>query len=90
MKTAADLLRGLVRLYQLGVSPYLPMSCRYHPTCSDYARQALSRHGPVAGSWLALRRIARCHPWGGHGHDPVPTMAPNPALGQPMIPRPGP
>ena len=90
MKTAAHLLRGLVRLYQLGVSPYLPMSCRYHPTCSDYARQALSRYGPVAGSWLALRRIARCHPWGGHGHDPVPTMAPNPTLGQPLTLRPGP
>ena len=62
----------MVRLYQLGVSPYLPMSCRYQPTCSAYARQALERFGPVRGSWMALARIARCHPWSGHGFDPVP------------------
>lgn len=88
MKAVSHLLSGLVRLYQLGVSPYLAMSCRYHPTCSAYARQALLRHGPLSGSWLALRRIARCHPWGGHGHDPVPgDAAPNTARTQPMIAR---
>ena len=84
MKAVSQMLSGLVRFYQLGVSPYLPMSCRYHPSCSAYARQALLRHGSLAGSWLALRRIARCHPWGGHGHDPVPDAAPNATPGQPM------
>jgi len=47
-------------------------SCRFLPTCSDYAREALERHGPVRGGWLAVRRVARCHPWGGSGYDPVP------------------
>jgi hypothetical protein len=88
VKAASRLLSGLVRLYQLGVSPYLAMSCRYHPTCSAYARQALLSHGPLTGSWLALRRIARCHPWGGFGHDPVPDdAAPNTARVQPVIAR---
>ncbi len=61
-----------VRLYQLVVSPLLPPSCRYQPTCSHYAIAALSRYGVVRGGWLAIRRIARCHPWGGSGYDPVP------------------
>lgn len=65
-------LRRLVRLYQLLLSPVLPPSCRYLPTCSDYAIEALAQHGVIAGSWLALRRLARCHPWGGSGYDPVP------------------
>ena len=71
MTIVARLLSGLIRLYQLAVSPYLPMSCRYQPTCSAYAREALMRRGPLVGSWLALRRVARCHPWGGAGFDPV-------------------
>lgn len=62
----------LIRFYQLGISPFMPMSCRYLPTCSEYAREAIQRHGPLYGSWLALRRISRCHPLGGHGYDPVP------------------
>ena len=66
------LLLGLVHAYRLGISPYLPNSCRYTPTCSAYAVQALQRYGPAKGLWLALRRFGRCHPWGGHGHDPVP------------------
>jgi putative membrane protein insertion efficiency factor len=66
------LLRGLIRSYQLLVSPVLGPSCRYLPTCSDYAAEAIERHGAVAGTWLALRRLARCHPWGGSGYDPVP------------------
>jgi uncharacterized protein len=66
------MLRGLIRLYQLVLSPVLPPRCRYLPSCSDYAIEALARHGVVTGSWLALRRLARCHPWGGSGYDPVP------------------
>jgi putative membrane protein insertion efficiency factor len=67
------LLRGLIRIYQLFISPMLGPSCRYLPSCSDYAAEAIERHGPVAGTWLALRRLARCHPWGGSGgYDPVP------------------
>jgi len=69
------MLRGLIRLYQLVLSPILPPSCRYLPSCSDYAIEALASHGVLAGSWLALRRIARCHPWGGSGCDPVPPGA---------------
>ena len=67
-----ELLVLRVRLYQGAVSPHLPASCRYTPTCSQYAVEALRKHGPLKGSWLALRRICRCHPWGGSGHDPVP------------------
>jgi putative membrane protein insertion efficiency factor len=65
-------LRGAVRLYQLLLSPVLPPRCRYLPTCSDYALEALARHGAWHGSWLALGRLLRCHPWGGSGYDPVP------------------
>ena len=65
-------LRALIRGYQLVLSPVLPASCRYTPTCSRYAREALARHGALKGGWLALRRIGRCHPWGGFGYDPVP------------------
>jgi putative membrane protein insertion efficiency factor len=65
-------LRMLVRGYQLLVSPVLPPACRFLPTCSDYAIEALARHGPVRGLGLALRRLSRCHPWGGSGYDPVP------------------
>jgi len=69
------LLHGLIRGYQLLVSPLLPAACRYLPTCSEYAQEAIERHGAVAGCWLALRRLARCHPWGGSGYDPVPPAA---------------
>lgn len=62
----------LIRFYQLVVSPYLPASCRYQPTCSHYACEALARHGFVIGSGLALYRLVRCAPWGGSGFDPVP------------------
>jgi putative membrane protein insertion efficiency factor len=61
-----------VRVYRYAVSPYMPMNCRYWPSCSAYAVEAVQRHGPVGGAWLALRRILRCHPWGGWGYDPVP------------------
>lgn len=62
----------MIRGYQLWVSPLLPGACRYYPTCSTYAIQALEKHGVVAGTWLALRRIARCHPFRPGGYDPVP------------------
>ncbi len=73
---AAGLLRGLIRSYQLLISPWLAPSCRYAPTCSEYARQAIAAHGAATGSWLAAKRILRCHPWGGAGYDPVPEPAP--------------
>lgn len=63
---------GLIRLYQVAISPWTPASCRFHPTCSAYALAAVERHGVLEGSRLAIRRIARCHPWGGSGYDPVP------------------
>jgi uncharacterized protein len=68
----AHLLAALVRLYQLLLSPVLSPNCRYLPTCSAYAIEALRTHGAVRGSWLALARVLRCHPWGGHGYNPVP------------------
>lgn len=61
-----------IRFYQGAISPLLPASCRFQPTCSQYAVEAIMKHGPVKGLWLAIRRIARCHPWGGSGYDPVP------------------
>lgn len=61
-----------IRFYQGAISPMLPAACRYQPTCSQYAVEALRKHGLAKGSWLAAKRIARCHPWGGSGYDPVP------------------
>jgi len=63
----------LVKIYQWFISPILPASCRYSPTCSHYMIEALKVWGPIKGLYLGIRRIMRCHPWGGHGHDPVPT-----------------
>ena len=68
----AHLLAALVRLYQLLLSPVLSPNCRYLPTCSAYAIEALRTHGALRGSWLALARVLRCHPWGQWGYDPVP------------------
>ena len=62
----------LVKFYQKCISPYKPSSCRFTPTCSQYAIEALKKHGPIKGLYLATKRVLRCHPWGGSGHDPVP------------------
>ena len=62
----------LIKLYQWVISPWLGKSCRYTPTCSHYGVEALKKYGPFKGLWLTLKRVARCHPWGGHGYDPVP------------------
>ena len=62
----------LVRFYQLAISPWLGNNCRYQPTCSSYMIDALKEHGLLKGLWLGTKRIGRCHPWGGHGYDPVP------------------
>ena len=71
-KIAGSLLIFLVRAYQAMISPWLMPSCRYSPTCSEYAAQAIQKYGAFKGGWLALKRLLRCHPWGGHGYDPVP------------------
>ena len=61
-----------IRFYQRFISPLFPPACRFTPTCSQYAVEALQKHGPLKGLWLAVRRLLRCHPWGGSGYDPVP------------------
>ena len=66
------LLIAPIRFYRQYVSPLTPPACRFTPTCSPYAIEALQKHGPLKGLWLALRRLLRCHPWGGSGYDPVP------------------
>ena len=71
----ATILRVLIRAYQLVLSPFCMGSCRYLPSCSEYAMEAVERHGALKGSWLALRRLLRCHPWGADGYDPVPPAA---------------
>ncbi len=75
MSMAARILALPVHVYRLVLSPWLGAHCRYQPTCSQYALEALDRHGAARGGWLALRRIARCNPWGGCGYDPVPGAA---------------
>lgn len=61
-----------ILFYQRCISPFTPPSCRYTPTCSQYAKEAIVKHGPIKGLMLAIKRLLRCHPWGGHGYDPVP------------------
>jgi len=62
----------LIRVYQYTISPLLPPSCRYVPTCSAYGVEAITKYGPFKGGWLTIKRISRCNPWGGSGYDPVP------------------
>ena len=66
------LLLALIAFYRTCISPLLPPACRYTPTCSQYANEAITKHGAFKGGWLALKRILRCNPWGGSGYDPVP------------------
>ena len=61
-----------IKFYQYCISPLLPPTCRYTPTCSQYALEAIRKHGPFKGLWLTIKRLLRCHPWGGSGYDPVP------------------
>ena len=61
-----------IRFYRAAISPMFPPACRYVPTCSQYAIEAITKYGPLKGLWLAVKRILRCHPWGGSGYDPVP------------------
>jgi putative membrane protein insertion efficiency factor len=63
---------AIIQLYRWFLSPLLGAACRYTPTCSQYGKEAIEKFGPFKGAWLTIKRIGRCHPWGGHGHDPVP------------------
>jgi len=72
MRLARGAAIGLIRIYQWLVSPLLPRACRFAPSCSEYAAEAIDGHGVMRGGWLAARRLLRCHPWGGEGFDPVP------------------
>jgi uncharacterized protein len=73
-----------IRLYQWTLSPLLPRACRFAPSCSEYTAEAILTHGPVRGVRLGLRRLGRCHPWGGHGYDPVPPVEAAPISGAPL------
>jgi uncharacterized protein len=74
--TGSDVARGAIvasiRVYQVALSPLLAPACRFEPSCSQYAVEAVERHGALRGVWLAAKRVGRCHPWGGFGYDPVP------------------
>lgn len=72
MNIAQILLTTAIRFYQYTISPLTPPSCRFVPTCSQYGIEAIRKHGALKGSWLTVKRICRCHPWGGSGYDPVP------------------
>lgn len=72
MTPLAKVALGLIRAYKLTLSPYFTGSCRYTPGCADYMSEAIARHGVLRGGWLGTRRLCRCHPFGGHGYDPVP------------------
>lgn len=71
-RLASVVLISFIKVYRTAISPYTPASCRFTPTCSQYALEAIRKHGPLKGLYLSIRRILRCHPWGGSGYDPVP------------------
>ncbi len=85
-----SLLLLLLKAYKLGISPFLGQHCRFHPSCSDYARDAITTHGALRGSLLAGRRLCKCHPWHAGGIDPVPPASPDPAGDHPRMTRPRP
>lgn len=66
------ILTGIIRFYQMSISPLLGRNCRFEPSCSEYSIQALSKYGVFKGIFLSIKRLIRCHPWGGHGYDPLP------------------
>ena len=66
------LLQAIILFYKGAISPLFSTRCRYTPSCSEYGLQAIKKHGPYIGLWLTIKRLSSCHPWGGHGHDPVP------------------
>lgn len=72
MNPVKEVLILLLKFYKAAISPLLPMSCRYYPTCSEYGIEALRKHGVIKGFYLTTKRLISCNPWGGHGHDPVP------------------
>lgn len=72
IKLFNSILIGLVKFYQIAISPILGSNCRYHPTCSHYTIEAIQEWGPIRGTWLGLKRLSTCHPWGGHGLQEVP------------------
>lgn len=86
---AKGVLLALIQAYRYGISPVLPASCRFYPSCSAYALEAVRRHGALRGAWLALRRLLRCHPWGDCGHDPVPELSRTRICGGPERPQRG-
>jgi len=71
-KTIGSIFIFFIRIYQVGISPWLPSTCRYSPTCSQYGLEAIKKYGAFKGGWLTLKRVLSCNPWGGHGYDPVP------------------
>ncbi len=71
-KLVSRALIALIKFYKKGISPLLPLSCRYYPTCSEYSMEAIAKYGPLKGGLLSVKRILSCNPFGGHGHHPVP------------------
>ncbi|MBZ5738186.1 membrane protein insertion efficiency factor YidD [Nocardioides mangrovi] len=83
------LLIGFLRAYRLLISPLYGQVCRYHPSCSAYALQAVTERGSIVGTWLAVRRLGRCHPWAAGGYDPVPPRSPRLRAGSTSSPQQG-
>tara|TARA_B100000287_G_scaffold384790_1_gene391546 strand:- start:1096 stop:1317 length:222 start_codon:yes stop_codon:yes gene_type:complete len=71
-KIVVSILLGLISFYQKAISPLFMPACRYTPTCSSYAKEAILKYGPIKGTFFAIRRLLKCHPWGGNGYDPIP------------------
>ena len=76
-RIAEIFLISFIKIYKVTLSPFIGNSCRYQPTCSQYGMEAIQKYGPWKGSWLAAKRVCSCHPWGGHGYDPVPEKIKN-------------